>query len=412
VAMGINITPDLVPFSGGGGLMCGGQIDPGHLLASQCETGEQSPVYQHLQAGLGLEYARIFVPYDAIQTATPDPRTGGYVCVNDTQDHGMGVSDEYWSNVASYTDLYDDLVAARAAGLTPVVALSLGGNARGQATPDPTTAAGYAQYTCGVQGLLAQIRAWGFPVSNWEAWNEPDGSAMYNRGTATGPCRPGAVLGGPAKAACLWEMFTAQDPARGDRVAAGSFSGPSSLPYVRVYVGELERYRRRGLPHYWAAHPYGDILNSTSCMAIGAPGCITGETATFVDYLASVEGQSFEVWLSELAVIVRQPYGSTALNGKPLFQAAAAEGFLNLPRVSSHITQEDWYEVRAVPGVWDSALLSANGTPRTSYCVLALGMTPAAAASAPACDSPVAATAGATPSAALSRTASGPGSAS
>jgi hypothetical protein len=96
-------------------------------------------------------------------------------------------------------------------------------------------------------------------------------------------------------------------------------------------------------------------------------------------------------------VIVRQPFGSTALNGQPAYQAAAAEGFLNLPRVSPHITQEYWYEVRALPGVWDSALLSADGTPRTSYCVLALGMTPAAADQAPACNSPAAAAAAPAP---------------
>jgi hypothetical protein len=394
VAMGINITPDLVPASGGGGLMCGGQVNPGHLLAAQCEAAEQSPIYRRLQAGLGLKYARVFVPYDAIQTAARDPRAGGFACVNDMQDHGMGVSDEYWSPVPAYTGLYDDLIAAKAAGLTPLLALSLGGDARGQVTPDPTTAAGYAEYSCGVQGLLAQTRAWGLPVANWEAWNEPDGSRMYNRGHATGPCRPGSVLGGPAKAACLWEIFTLEDTAAGDRVAAGSFSGPSSLPYVRVYTSELELYRQRGLPRYWAAHPYGDVLNSTSCTAIGASGCITGATATFVDYLASVEGPSFEVWLTELAVIVRQPFGSTALNGKPVYQASAAEGFLNLPRVSPHVTQEYWYEVRDLPGVWDSALLGPDGALRTSYCVLALGMTPAAAASAPACNSPVAATAG------------------
>lgn len=395
VAMGINMTLDLVPAAGGGGLLCGGQVNPGHLLASQCAPANQSPIYRNLQAGLGLKYARIFVPYDAIQTAAPNPNTGAYACVNDMQDHGAGVSNEYSTSIPSYAGLYDNLVAARAAGLTPLVALSLGGNARSQSTPDPATAAGFAQYKCGVQGLLAQIRTWGFQVTNWEAWNEPDGSSMYNRGHATGPCRPGSVLSGPAKAACLWEMFTRQDTTPGDRVAAGSFSGPGSLPYVRAYMRELEFNRRRALPHYWAAHPYGDVLNSTSCTAIGAPGCVSSETATFVNYITSVEGQSFEVWLSELAVIVRQPFGSTALNGQPAYQATAAEAFLNLPRVSSHITQEYWYEVRALPGVWDSALMTAGGALRTSYCVLALGMTPAAAAQAPACNSPAAALAGA-----------------
>ena len=101
--------------------------------------------------------------------------------------------------------------------------------------------------------------------------------------------------------------------------------------------------------------------------------------------------------------------------GKLVLEAAkraAAEGFLNLPRVSSHVTQEYWYEFRAVPGMWDSALVSSDGTLRTSYCVLALGMTPTVAARTPTCNSPTAATAGPSPNAGLSRTVSAPGSAS
>lgn len=399
-SMGITLSPDVLAS------MCAAPIvypEP----AADCGGDNENPLFGYLQSGLKMKFARIFAPYDSITTSNAT----GTGCVNDEQ------SSDWPSSVTpAYEELYDRLVAAEAAGLIPVIALTPAGNAADSLYPDPTDPPkdphGNEQYRCGLAGLLTQVAAWQrlnhwpYPVDNWEAFNEPDVTNGYQgRGPHAG-CGPsfgiGVAMDGAGKAACLWEIAEDEDHALGryDAIAAGSFNygsaGDPKLIYVKAYTATLQADSTdlgRALPFFWAFHPYYDVIDSLGCTAIGAPGCVTANLANFVNYLNSVE-PSYNVWLSELSDVLTDPGGAdlpNATDDNPTYQADAAEGFLNLPRASSHVTEEFWYELYPFAGDgWDSGLMDPDQTPRASYCVLAFGLTPRVAASTAGCNDPLA----------------------
>jgi hypothetical protein len=330
----------------------------------------------------------------------------------------------------AYQRLYDRLLVAEASGLSPLIALSTAGNPADDRHPDPTTVRGNAEYRCGFASLVEEVSewsrayAWPLPI-RWEAFNEPDSIAYPDpardpyEGAGHYGCGPAFGVGvvdvaGAAKAACLWEIADHEDRAalhRNDVIVAGSFNyasadelgnpaRPPSRSYIAAYVTALMTDARAGttpLPHYWSEHPYADVIGSFGCTQIGAGGCRTTDVSNFVDYLESVEGAidpTFEVWLTEAADVLEDPGGSGAPNvtdGSPLYQAQAAEGFLNLPRASPHVTEEYWYEDVGIAQSWDSGLVDPDGRLRASYCVLAIGLSPVAAARDSACSYPAAA---------------------
>jgi hypothetical protein len=101
-----------------------------------------------------------------------------------------------------------------------------------------------------------------------------------------------------------------------------------------------------------------------------------------------------QIWLTEAGVWLNGNLYGAQLDDDPIAQADAAEGFLNLPRASLQITRVYYYEFQTFHGDgFDSALIASGGSNppdgdrsglaprRPSYCVLALGLTPAQAVS-------------------------------
>ena len=381
--MGITLDSDVLPSGGAGGLLCSAAVS-----ATACGGENESPLFQYLLSSLGLRYARIFTPYDTASTVA----AAGSGCA-------AGTPPSVYEGRAAWQVLHDRLVAARAAGLTPVVVLTKG--AGPLAFPDPTTPRGYWAYRCAVQGLVAVTQSWGLPVNRWEAFNEPDAGypgppTPYQGGAHAGPCPiagppTGATsLSGPGKAACLWEIFQHADDQPGDQIAAGTFDYNSvngfaaggSNPWVTAYVNTLLANRAAGLPRYVSFHPYDDVTEADATAASG--------TARLTAYLKGALGPEVSVWLTEASDWLPDPHDART-NGDPAAQAAASEAFLTLPTVSAlPVTQEYWYQVQAD---WsgDYALVDNNFSLRTSYCVLAFGMTAAAAVSTPGCADPAAA---------------------
>ncbi len=153
----------------------------------------------------------------------------------------------------AYYRLIWDVQAAQADGLTPVVAFTNGtGLTAGVAQPNPVpsvpdpgygTSSTYPLYTwttagldyyCGVDGLMGWIATAGLgsnPVTNWEAWNEPNGSYQDNSigggyGGALGPC-PNANNPAPS---CEGSSMSANlNP------ASGYPNGPCGSGYYTAY---------------------------------------------------------------------------------------------------------------------------------------------------------------------------------
>jgi hypothetical protein len=215
--------------------------------------------FANLLTGLPLSYARFFIPYDALMSVNGDR------CVASPADtSGVGHQD--------FMQLVWEVQAAQADDLTPVVAFTGGTGIGGvPSTPDPSygtvgsrpwgtwTVAAY-DYECGVYGIMDAIGSAGLgsnPVIDWEAWNEPNGSAQFN-GALSGECNSrssscGGVYNsggylcysddtacGPLEAAELWEIahhvaeYSLHDTQL--QIAALTVSDAQNSPYEASYI--------------------------------------------------------------------------------------------------------------------------------------------------------------------------------
>jgi hypothetical protein len=337
---------------------------------------------------------RLFVNYDAVQEwngSTTAPGCRYSRVLNQSWYDGGGrlhESGEAWK------DLLAGLIEAHAQGLTPVVAIDGYGSpearpAWDQPAPDPTTTAGYWEYRCGVGGILgalAQLPA-ALQPHTWEAFNEPDGFPVFRSldGAQASGCPVGATgqPDGAAKAACLYPI--AADTIHGfaghsqDTVIAGTFIHPSSS-YLATYVAAMAKLMPgAAFPSIWSVHDYRDVSADYA-------GSAPTELAGFDQALATdTGGLAKELWVTEAGVLLTDHQrGSTCpaagpdaggtigacLQGQAANQTSSANEFFALAKVAGAvpITHLFWYEWQAEPE-WDSGLVDAAGTPRTSWCV-------------------------------------------
>jgi hypothetical protein len=211
------------------------------------------------------------------------------------------------------------LDAAQAAGVTPLVSFSRDGIA-----PNPT------RYGRAVRAFISM-----FPqVRRYTAWNEPD-------------WRSGPVARHPQLAAAYFNALRAA--CRGCIVLAGDVFLPAQQlrPWLARYVKAL-----KSAPIGWALHNYRDVReHSTKQLRV---------------LMSLTRGP---IWLDETGGVLRRGDWSTQSPGA----AAGDERFLlslahRYPRIS-RIYHYQWQT--APTDTWDSALISANGTPRPAYQVFA-----------------------------------------
>jgi hypothetical protein len=347
-----------------------------------CGGSNETSPFAYFKHALGVRYARIFIPYDTVSTYDQQTRS----CVLASTFRGPT---SYW------TELYNFLLAAQADGLDPLVSLYAGAGGytdnghyyADAGVPDLTTNAGASAYLCGIEGLMTATSANNVPVNEWEPWNEPECCmSASNAATMYAYTRYASV---PVLA-------------RADTIVGGAFAtatahdvDPSGFAYAYVY----DLLNAGIQPPVFSLHPYHDVQNSWGCVQIGAGGCSTTETSNLVNMLDAAYGSSGhgatvpQIWLTEAGVWLNGMLHAQ-LDNNPIAQANAAEGFLNLPRASLQITRAYYYEFQTFPGDgFDSALIASGGSKpsdgdrsglapvRPSYCVLALGFTPAQAVS-------------------------------
>jgi hypothetical protein len=292
-----------------------------------------------------------------------------------------------------------------------------------------------AEYECGLSGL--ERRAPG--VKEWEVFNEPDsnyaaastGSDCKNRNgewvTASGGYQcllanrkvGGNGHGGSAQAAAYWYLDAKHvDANPSHTLLAGGFNYSSSrcTPTTCYYLGGYFRVLSAIYPHppdAIALNPYIDVsyaaLNGGNPVPPASSGLPSGQGA--IAAIDHVYPSDPPIWFTEVGVWLtdrgKEPVTATCgdgnpqdegswaacLNGNPMAQALAAEGYLRLPSESHQVQRVYYYDFDGQNAGWDSGLVSLSppllgprgyGTPRTTWCVLhnfAQGQNPTEAAS-------------------------------
>lgn len=355
-----------------------------------------SPLFRRLTTSASAHRVadvRLFVNYDAVQEFNGSTTSPGCVYSRALRQSWTDLAGRRHPAGESWSDLQAGLIEARAQGLVPTVAISGYGSphampAWDQPAPDPTTVGGYWEYRCGLQGILDAASR--LPVSEqphvWEAFNEPDGFAVFRSfdGAQADSCAitaPGQP-GGGAKAACDEAIATQeihQFAGHGtDTVIAGAFMRPSPT-YLSAYAVQLARLMPgAAYPSIWSVHDYGDVVRAYA-------GPTPSQLAAFDQALASDSGgRAHELWITEAATVLtdHQPGGGcpaigvdaagslgACVNGQPSRQAADAAAFFALPSVATAvpITHLFWYEFQSTPN-WDSGLVDASSQPRVPWC--------------------------------------------
>lgn len=278
-----------------------------------------------------------------------------------------------------------------------------------------------SEYECGLSGL--ERRAPG--VKEWEVFNEPDsnyaaastgsncserngvwvGSAGSYQCLLAGHAAGGNGHGGSAQAAAYWYLdakHVDSDPSH--TLLAGGFNYSSSrcTPSTCYYLGGYFRVLSAIYPHppdAIALNPYIDVsyaaLNGGNPVPAASSGLPSSQGAiTAIDH---VYPSRPPIWFTEVGVWLtdggKEPVTSmcgdgnpqddgtwaACLNGNPMAQALAAEGYLRLPSESSQVERVYYYDFDGQNPGWDSGLVNlspallgphGSGTPRTAWCVL------------------------------------------
>jgi hypothetical protein len=349
-----------------------------------------------------------------------DPATGACKWSYDYTSHRSSRYPHGGGPGSAWYRLVQELKDARADGLGPLVVLSTAtGDGQEQdgipATPDPTAAGPGApdatmtiageDYRCGVQALTYETHTQGLAVAEWEAWNEPDGSAAYNSGcdslpnscggiyeAGTGLCGSAAYAEcGPLEAAGLYatlsstlRRWNAEYGWAVPPVGAGTLAWPS-VSYFNTYLNQLINVIGQW-PQYLSYHDYTDVTGG------GYADSYALTKDVYSIYAAAGEPQP-SIWISEAGVNLTdsdRSYDGTAgtctdgtsadagtlgacVNAQPSAQADGARRFLNLATSGAYapgqITQLYWYQFQPANEStgWDSGLLAAPAAPPGSW---------------------------------------------
>ena len=372
-------------------------------------------------------YARIYVPWDAINDGKGSFSDG--TCARAPA--GPGTTAATFSEQLS--------AAGRAVGVDHVLVTLTTALPSSHDDIWPTD----AEYECGLSGLERAAPG----VTDWEVFNEPDsvypadstptggpdcthrngvfvGSATvaYQCLLGSGAATPsgGNGHGGSAQAAAYWYLDAKRVDHNPDHtLLAGGFNysssrcTPSTCYYLRGYMRVLSEIYPHP-PDAIALNPYIDVsyaaLNGGDPVPPSSSGLPSAQGAiTAIDHFFS---GGPPIWFTEVGVWLtdggKEPVTSecadgnpqdngtweACLNGNPLAQALAAEGYLRLPDESPQVQRVYYYDFDDQNTGWDSGLVNLSpplvgaagyGTPRTTWCVLrgfALGESPSAAENA------------------------------
>ncbi|MBV9941013.1 MAG: hypothetical protein JO262_02700 [Solirubrobacterales bacterium] len=356
-------------------------------------------------------YARIYVPWDAVNDGRGNVAGGG--C--EPSPSGPGTPAAAFAGQLS--------AASRLVGMSHVlVTLTVAGLPNDDIWPTD------AEYGCGLSGLERQAPG----VVEWEVFNEPDSiysadstatggpDCTHRNGTWVGgagvqyqclfgnsAARPtgGNGHGGSAQGAAYWYLDAKKvDSNPGHTLLAGGFNYSSSrcvtssCYYPRGYFRVLSKIYPRP-PDAIALNPYIDVsyaaLNGGSPVPAPSSGLPSaqGPIALVDRFYASRP----PIWFTEVGVWLTDPGkepvtsgcgdgnpqddGTWAgcLNGNPNAQALAAEGYLRLPSESPQVQRVYYYDFDNQNPGWDSGLVNISapllgphgeGAPRTVWCVL------------------------------------------
>jgi hypothetical protein len=390
-----------------------GMGDPN--LDAQCPAANSCPAKGWLDplihGGYGMSYVRTQIPYDAIASADANGR-----CIWSGSGAGAYSNldpDEPGEQYRAY--LYIWLMAAKRLGLAPVIGFTKGSARIDDAIPSDSQL-DQGRYYCAVYWTLWVAARWGVPVHYVEPWNEPDVNGYSGNAV-------GAATDYDTAYEAATQVHADHPSVPQPEVAAGTLSSmgcaagavcSNLVDYLNAYIGALHH-----TPGYWSFHDYDDV----TAAGARAASPYTYNLEAFNDVLANWYGPTYSapIWITEAGARIdqpniREPDGSepecnngeldgynlawgggykvgNCLDWVPdqrlarLRQAWAAQGFHDLATaLGGRVTQVDWWTPDDAPGTgWDSALLDAAGTPRSSYCVLAYAETPATASSDPRC---------------------------
>jgi hypothetical protein len=347
-------------------------------------------------------YARAGIPWDAVGTG--ETALGG-ACAPETPPPAY-----YGTPWITLAERY--VLAARRAGLDPLIAITTNGAARypGNGNPSDPPNPSANQYFCGFSATVSTLNAFAArqgiaPPSEYETYDEPDGARVTNE------CNPTPIGDLPPHQAdqCAgWYYYEADLANRtlfGGRLtlvalsADGDSANDPNLVAIKAYASYLTA--TIGLyPSVWSFHPYED-LSATAYLDDGV--LAHGDTSRVSAYIASLYHSPRaqpRIWLTEVGSQITDPVATYlgtpegcqdaaadepgvsflggCLDGNAKAQAYAAGDFLALARSGSafpgQITRMYWHQfdsLAAHPTGWDSGLVSPGDRyERASYCVL------------------------------------------
>lgn len=369
-----------------------------------------------------FKYVRAGIPWDA---ASSGGAAIGAPCRRESRPPAYYSSP--WITLAE-----NYVLAARLAGLDPLIAITTNSAARypGDGNPDDPANPTANEYRCGFEGLVSTLDEFAAregiaAPTEYEVYDEPDGAQVND---SCNPTPDGDLPPHHADQCAGWYYYEA-DAANRARFgsaltlvalsADGDSANDPHLVAVKAYASYLTQ--TIGLyPAVWSFHPYED-LSATAYLANGQ--LAHGDTALLSAYIATLYPAGRRqptVWLTETAAQLTDPvptylgapqgcddigaaeeppYGmGGCLDGSPKAQAYAASDFLDLARSGSaflgQVTRVYWHQFDSLAGhptTWDSGLVaSGDRYERASYCVLS-GESVARALADPACNRVVAA---------------------
>jgi hypothetical protein len=385
-------------------------VSPSHALFDrfQALAGDQTG------GANAFRYMRTGIPWDAVSTGGA---ALGAACMRERTSPAF-----YGSSWIGLVE--NDVLAARLAGMDPLIAITTNSAARYAGNGNPADPANPSanQYACGFQAIVSTLDAFArrhgvAPPTEYETYDEPDGARVSNM---CNPTPAGDLPAHEADQCAAWYYYEADLVNRrsfGNTLtlvalsADGDSANDPNLIAVKAYASYLTG--TIGLyPSVWSLHPYEDL----SATAFGS--LAHGDTARLSDYIDSLyryKGSQPQIWLTEVAVQLTDPvptylgapegcsdgeaddpppyYLGGCLDGNPKAQAYAASDFLNLPRDGSafpgQITRVYWHQFDSLAGHptgWDSGLVSPGDRyERASYCVLS-GESIARTLADPTCD--------------------------
>ena len=334
-----------------------------------------------------FRYARAGIPWDAVSTGGT---AIGSACRRDESPPAYYGTP--WIALAE-----SDVLAARRAGLDPLVAITTNSAGRYPGNGNPADPANPSanQYFCGFRGLVSTLDAFAVQhgierPTEFEVYDEPDGARVSS---ACNPTPDGNLPAHQADQCAAWYYYEADAANRrvfGNRLtlvalaADGDSANDPNLVAIRAYGSYLTR--TIGLyPTVWSFHPYEDLSAAGYLDGGGIPHGDTSLVSAYIASLYPVGERQPTIWLTEAAAQITDPVTTyvgmpescndaevddplpyalgACLDGKPRAQAYAASDFLDLARTGSafpgQINRVYWHQFDSLAGhptTWDSGL--------------------------------------------------------